>query len=249
MQQKKVRAVAGWRSGSPERKRIRSNRTLITAAALVSVIIVATVVVAARHKPGWQLSWSDDFNGRSLDPAKWKVENQSTFGNGNQELACLMNGPNNVIVSNGSLTLRAVRESRPVTCGAADSRFPQGREFTSAMVSTKGKASWHQGRFEVRAKLPLDAGSSQGLWPAFWLRPNSGPGDGELDVMEAIGSKKPGDDESTSVHQTVWYDQDKTFPKQSVVAPVTGGGPSAGFHTYAAQWTDRTIRWYVEADL
>ena len=133
-------------------------------------------------------------------------------------------------------------------CGDNDSRFPNGRSYTSAMLSTKGKASWHQGRFEARMKLPLAAGKSKGLWPAFWMRPADGTGDGELDIMEAIGTGDPADAEAGSVHQTLWYDGKGTYPKQSQVAPVPGG-PAAGFHTYAAEWRPGVMRWYVDGKL
>ena len=86
------------------------------------------------------------------------------------------------------------------------------------------------------------------MWPAFWMRPAGGPADGELDVMEAIGSADPRDPEADTIHQTLWYDESKTYPKQSHVAPVAGG-PSGGFHTYAAEWRDGVIRWYVDGKL
>ncbi|HEU5271045.1 MAG TPA: glycoside hydrolase family 16 protein, partial [Jatrophihabitans sp.] len=176
----------------------------------VSLVLVCVLVVAAvagglwyHFRPGWQLAWSDEFSGTRLDTAKWQVENHSTFGDGNHELACLMNRPANVRVAGGQLSLTAARESTPLVCGDSDERFPNGRDYSSAMISTKGKASWHEGRFEIRAKLPLTPGSSQGLWPAFWMRPDTGPGDGELDIMEAIGTANPSDPEARTVHQTL----------------------------------------------
>jgi beta-glucanase (GH16 family) len=223
-------------------------RWLVAAVVVLLMVAGAGALISQRHRSGWQLSWSDDFNGSSLDRSKWTAENESTFGNGNLELACLMDRPQNIVVAGGQLSLRAVREAAPVKCGADDTRFPQGRSYTSAMISTRGKASWHQGRFEIRAKLPLAAGSSKGLWPAFWMRPVSGPADGELDVMEAIGSADPQDPEAGSVHQTLWYDEKKTYPKQSHVAPVAGG-PAGVFHTYAVEWRAGQLRWFVDNQL
>src|SRR5919112_924346 len=218
------------------------------AALLVAGTVTAVAVYRPETKPGWQLAWSDDFNGSTLDLSKWTPENRSTFGDGNKELACLMSRRANVEVAGGMLTLRAIRERTPVICGDNDSRFPNGRPYTSAMLSTEGKASWHQGRFEIRAKLPLAAGRSKGLWPAFWMRPASGSADGELDIMEAIGTEDGQDPEAGSVHQTLWYDGKGTYPKQSHVAPVQGG-PAGGFHTYAAEWQDGVMRWYVDGRL
>jgi len=51
--------------------------------------------------PPWQLVWSDEFSGTTLDRDAWNVENNSTYGNGNKELACLMDRPENVKVAYG----------------------------------------------------------------------------------------------------------------------------------------------------
>lgn len=220
--------------------------------AVVAVLIAGSLAALGLRQllsPGWQLSWSDNFNGTSLDQSKWTAENDSTFGNGNGELACLMSGANNVVVRDGTLTLQARREAPPVKCGSQDTRFPAGRSYTSAMISTKGKAAWHEGRFEIRAKLPLGAGDSKGLWPAFWLRPQSGSGDGELDVMEAVGTDKTDLSDSNTVHQTLWYDLNKTYPKQSQVVQYANGKPATDYHTYAAEWRAGKIRWYVDGKL
>ena len=234
---------------APERKPGRWR----LAVAMLALLVLATTVTAAamfgqESKPDWQLVWSDEFNGSTLDRTKWNAEDHSTFGEGNLELACLMSRSKNVEVAGGMLTLRAARENPPVICGDKDSRFPGGRSYTSAMLSTKGKAAWHQGRFEIRAKLPLAAGKSRGLWPAFWMRPANGSGDGELDIMEAIGTGDSQDPEAGSVHHTLWYDGKGTFSKQSYSAPVKGG-PANGFHTYAAEWQSGAVRWYIDGQL
>ncbi|HEX8081029.1 MAG TPA: glycoside hydrolase family 16 protein [Jatrophihabitans sp.] len=237
---------------APEAPERRNGRWRLAVAGLAALVLATTVTAASMFrqepKPDWQLVWSDDFNGSTLDRSKWDAEDESTFGEGNLELACLMSRSKNVEVAGGMLTLRAARENPPVICGDKDSRFPGGRSYTSAMLSTKGKAAWHQGRFEVRAKLPLAAGKSKGLWPAFWMRPANGSGDGELDIMEAIGTGDSQDPEAGSVHHTLWYDGKGTFTKQSYSAPVKGG-PAGGFHTYAAEWQSGVMRWYIDGQL
>jgi beta-glucanase (GH16 family) len=238
---------------APESSTGRPSRTgRLVAAVLALLVLAATAAAVAvfrqEAEPGWRLSWHDEFDGSTLDTSKWAAEDRSTFGEGNLELACLMNRPENLEVSGGMLTLRAAREDPPVICGDHDPRFPQGRSYTSAMLSTEGKAAWHQGRFEVRAKLPLAAGKSKGLWPAFWMRPANGSGDGELDILEAIGTADSQDPEAGSVHHTLWYDGKGTYAKQSISAPVQGG-PASGFHTYAAEWQSGVVRWYVDGKL
>ncbi len=196
---------------------------------------------------GWKLAWADEFNGTSVDRTKWNVENLSTYGDGNQELACLMDRPENLAVNGGVLTLRARREATPIRCGSYDSRFVNGRSYTSAHLQTRGKASFNYGRFEIRAKLPTQANTSNGLWPAFWMRPVAG-GTGELDILEAIGGSA-GDTEYNKVHQTLWYDYSGTYKRQTFTHTLPSGSLSDGFHTYAAEWEPHVIRWYVDGKL
>jgi beta-glucanase (GH16 family) len=158
-----------------------------------------------------------------------------------------MNRPENVSVSGGVLHLIARREATPLTCGAADTRFPGGRQYSSAHLSTRGKADWTYGRFEMRATLPTAAGTTKGLWPAFWLRPSAG-GTGELDVMEAIGTDGTGT-EHARVHHTIWYDYSGTHRHQPISVTVPNGLPSDGFHVYAAEWEPGEIRWYIDGQL
>jgi len=193
---------------------------------------------------GWTLAWADEFDDGALDPARWTAQHLSTFGDGNSELACLMNRPENVFERGGTLTIRARKETTPVTCGSSDARFPDGRSYTSGMLRTT--ASWTYGRFEMRAKLPTSPGDSKGLWPAFWMRPAAG-GTGELDILEAIGSS-PGGNTAQRIHQTIWYDYAGTHPKETFTA-LTAFDPSAGFHTYAVEWDPGQIRWYVDGRL
>lgn len=192
-------------------------------------------------RAGWTLKWADEFDGTGVDATRWKVDDLSTYGDGNSELACLMDRPENVFTSGGVLTIRARREAAPVRCGDRDARFPAGRSYTSGMLRTT--AAWQYGRIEMRAQLPTAQGVSKGLWPGFWMRP-AGGGTGELDILETIGSG-PGGTEWNKIHQTIWYDYSGTHPRQTLTA-TTDVDPSAGFHTYAAEWEPGVIRWYVD---
>ncbi len=207
----------------------------------------APVADPAAQLPGWRLAWSDEFTGDRLDATRWWAEHLSTYGDGNDELACLMNRERNLAVSDGVLKLVATREPTPLHCGDADARFPGGRTYTSAHLSTRRIADFRYGRFEIRAQLPTRAGTSKGLWPAFWLRPTAG-GVGELDVLEAIGSGRGGD-EWNRVHQTIWYDYAGTHRRQPTTVVFPQGGPSDGMHVYAAEWEPGEIRWYVDGRL
>jgi beta-glucanase (GH16 family) len=193
----------------------------------------------------WRLVWSDEFDGTAVDRSRWVVRHRSTLGDGNLELACLMDRPENVRVADGMLTLTARRESVPLACGGSDRRFPGGRSFTTGFVETRGEAEFQYGRFEVRARLPVAHGISKGLWPAFWMR----PGDrevGEIDVLEGIGSAKDEPDFSRGLLHAIHYDYEGTHPMQSRVHLLDSGSFADGFHTFAVEWEPSSLRWYVD---
>jgi beta-glucanase (GH16 family) len=217
---------------------------------VVLVVVLAGTALAVRaldtEEAGWKLVWSDEFDGPAVDPANWVAENDSTYGDGGGQIACLMNRPENLRVADGVLHLVARRERVPLACGGGhDTRFPQGRSFSSAHLSTKGLHDWTYGRFEVRAKLPVQEGRSKGLWPAFWARPTAG-GTGEIDVLEAIGSG-PGEPEREQAHQTIWYDYTGKHAKQGSASTFPEGqGAADGLHTYTTDWSRDRITWSID---
>ncbi|BCJ55179.1 glycosyl hydrolase family 16 [Actinoplanes sp. NBRC 14428] len=186
----------------------------------------------APQEPGWRLVWHDEFDGSAVDRARWNVRD----GEGRDiDLGCNVDSPDNVLVGGGTLTLRALR--REVACGS------QTRQYTQAYLDTIGKASWTYGRFEIRARSPGAPATSQGLWPAFWLRPDDG-GNGEIDVIELPGGAR-------------WYDRftaaifwDYSPVKQDTrIALPAGGHPGDGFHTYVTEWDATSLRWYADGQL
>ena len=178
--------------------------------------------------PGWRLAWADEFDGGSLDPARWTAKDNTLV---DYDRACITNRDENVFVRDGLLTLRARRESR--TCGGGE------RDYTTAYLDTIGKASFTYGRFEVRAKSPTGPTGSTGLWPAFWLRPDDG-GNGEIDVVELAG----GAEYHRAATQAIFYDY--TPVKQDHRYTFGTGHPADGFHTYATEWEPGVLRWYVD---
>jgi beta-glucanase (GH16 family) len=179
---------------------------------------------------GWKQVWGDDFNGSSVDMSKWNLRNEGR----STDVACNTSSSKNQFVSNGMLTLRALRE--PASCAGGT------RQYTEGYLDTIGKKSWTYGRFEMRAKSPNTPGNSTGLWPAFWLRPDDG-GNGEIDVVELPGGK---------------YYQQATCGiflnynpvKQDYGARVPNGGhPADGFHTYTTEWEPGVLRWYIDGQL
>src|ERR1044072_6387549 len=130
-----------------------SRLTLATTWAFLSVIRPR----AADVPDGWELVWSDEFNGDSLDRSKWEFE-VNAQGGGNRELQYYVT--NNVRVHDGFLTIEARKEHYVGPQG--------GREYTSSGLRTGRSGAWLLGRFDTRAKLP----QGKGIWPAIWMLPS-----------------------------------------------------------------------------
>jgi beta-glucanase (GH16 family) len=183
---------------------------------------------------GWNLVWSDEFDGSAgsaVDAAKWTFEVGGT-GWGNSELEYYTNGTNNAAMDGaGNLVITAKQQSQG------------GMSYTSARIKTQGNATWTYGRIEGRLKLP----QGQGLWPAFWMlgsdiTSNPWPACGEIDVMENVGK------EPNIIHGTIHG------PGYSGGSGPTGqitlSAPAASaFHVYAIEWEQNVIRWYVDDTL
>lgn len=194
-----------------------------------------------RPARAYRLVWRDEFNGSSIDPRHWNVLNNQGLS---YDKAMLTSRRDNIFVSGGRLTIRSLRERRS---GTVDGHA-ETREFTSGYLDTRGKASWRYGRFSVRARLATQAGTSKGIWPAFWMRPNGG-GPGEIDILEAIGSDANAS-ESSRIHVSIHHDYSTGqahIPKQtrSISFP-PGGSPSTSFHTYTLEWVPGLLTWRID---
>jgi beta-glucanase (GH16 family) len=183
-----------------------------TTLAPVTTIAPAPPAVSPAHDgpTGFtRLHWADEFDGSSLNTTVWRPYH-NTYGDGNNELACLT--PANVRVGGGVLTISARREQ--VTCPGG-----RTRSFTSGFVGTRETGTYFpsEAYFEVRAKVP----HAQGMWPAFWLRHRQGSSVAEVDVMEYFHSQVPG--RST---QTLHLDGRRNVAKRSVAFEAPTSAPA-----------------------
>ncbi|MDP5032315.1 glycoside hydrolase family 16 protein [Paraglaciecola sp.] len=190
----------------------------------------------------WVLVWGDEFDGATIDAKKWTHE-VNCNGGGNNEQQCYTDAADNSFVSDGTLKIVA----KPAEEGAA---LP----YTSARLNTRYKADFKYGRFEMRAKLP----EGQGSWPAFWMLPTDyvyggWPKSGEIDIIEAVNLKTVDADGNVEgyVHGTLHYGQEWPANKSSgkAYALPDMANPADDFHTYALEWQEGEIRWYVDGYL
>jgi len=182
--------------------------------------------------PGWDLVWNDEFNEGALDTNNWvALDRKDSFNNEKQYYH-----PNQVTVTGGNLELEAINVPR------------EGKAYQSGLITSSDL--FGPGRFEARVDLP----TSQGMWPAFWLNSNHvpWPQGGEIDILENRGSQPnlvssayhwqtdPGP--CCGQHQFVYDEYTATEGGQLV-------NFHAGFHTYAAEWDETSIRYYVDDNL
>lgn len=182
---------------------------------------------------GWKLTWSDEFNGDSIDRTKWGFETGNRNGFGNHEKEFYTDQPQNASVRDGALHIVARKEPH------------DGFDYTSARMLTKGKFSQKFGRFDFRAKLPTGAG----LWPALWLLPQDEvyggwPLSGEIDVTEARGQRP------TQVLGTIHYGNAWPHNQHSgETYTLPNNGSIADWHLYTLEWEPGVIRWYIDGQL
>ncbi len=199
---------------------------------------------AEYRKDGYTLTWHDEFDGSSLDMSKWSYQvgtrdiyhgyDSQVWDWGNGELQYYTDG-GNATVSGGALAITARREER------------EGKYFTSSRIVTRDKFSQTYGYFEVRMKTP----ALTGMWPAFWMLPQPSsysnltngyggwPQSGEIDIMEAKGSKINMVD--TTLHFANTADRHEYITKEHTL-----NSPTDEWHTYAVDWTQDYIIWYID---
>lgn len=182
------------------------------------LIPAASGSALAADPPGWQLVWADEFDAPTVDSGKWVIADKP--GDTNNELQYY--APDEAYIDSGALVLR----SRQRSYG--------GRQYTSGLVHTRERFAQMYGRVEVRARLP----GTQGLWPAHWMLPESGAWPPEIDIMELKGR------EPRTVYMTHHWG---TWPNvRSNGTTFTGPDFTAGYHTFAVEWSPGRIRWFVD---
>ena len=214
----------------------------------VSLLPILAPRAAEPAETKWKLEWSDEFDGKAIDRTKWDFDLGNGFFNydantwisgwGNNELQYYTREPENAFVEDGTLHIRAIKESY------------QGCGYTSAKLKTRkrdGKPLFAKkyGKFEFRAKLP----TGKGIWPALWMLPQdekySGwAASGEIDVLEARG-QEPNKILGTLHFGSRWpgnahASKDYIFPNKGTIAE---------YHVYAVEWEPSEIRWSVDGHI
>lgn len=182
---------------------------------------------------GYTLTWSDEFNGPSLDPTIWSHQNgdgcPGLCGWGNNELEYYTDRPENLFFQNGKMIIEARPESF------------NGRNYTSSKILTQGKKPVKFGRIDIRAILP----KGKGIWPAFWLMPEKSvfggwPKSGEIDLMEVVGH------EPNKTHGTLHYGPGPGSTQINRHYTLPSGTFNDEFHVFSLEWKEDQIQWLID---
>jgi len=182
------------------------------------------------------LSWSDEFDGTSLNMDNWEYQygtgsQYGLDGWGNQEAQYYQE--DNVEIKDGQLVISAIKER------------VGNKDYTSARIRTAGKVKTTYGRIEALISLP----EVEGMWPAFWMLPEETTpyggwaASGEIDIMEARG--RVSDMTSCALHYGV-VQQDVYKSATHVIRDKEES--IAKDHVYAVEWEKEEFRFYVDDD-
>ena len=192
--------------------------------------------------------WADEFDGSGRpDTDKWLHQVLPPHEGGwfNGELQHYTDRAENSTVGGGTLNIVARREQYTTQNST--------RSFTSARLNSR--FAFRYGRVEVRAKLPVEAGT----WPAIWtLGANVNelgnpfgteygdvgwPACGEIDIMEQRGW-----DKNTTIAYFHWGDT-RTGAYESEGSDIVNRRSTSDFRVYALDWTEESLRVFVDDEL
>jgi beta-glucanase (GH16 family) len=179
----------------------------------------------------YQLVWSDEFDGSTLDLSKWTAE-MPNASPGNAELQQYTDRSQNIQVAAGTLKIIALQESF------------LGYNYTSGRINSKNQGDWLYGKMEARIKLP----TAVGMWPAFWMLPTDNvygiwPKSGEMDIMELIGIQP------NITYGTIHTNNGNNVQTFGTWHTLPTGIFSDDFHVFSMEWAPNRVKIYLDGIL
>ena len=192
---------------------------------VISVVVGAAVAEPKAPAPiAYRLAFTENFNGRRLDPKVWqRIPAGRPDWNRNMSLR-----EDLIVVTNGICSIRGIRN---------DGKDPgDTRAVLTGGIMTKDKLVLQYGKVEFRMKLE---NGQQGAWPAVWMMPQTTvrgwPNDGEIDIVERLNS----DD---FVYQTLHYGNGT---ERDLMHGGRGKISNGDWNVYALEWTPDEVVWLV----
>ncbi len=222
--------VNGNRQWSEEELFVNVYNKAVVAAEYVNGDVALYATFVPQEGSEWELVFSDEFNAEDYSQPlneKW-MRCQRYGATWNRWLS---DSKEVIYLQGGDLVARAIpnpdQETDPVP-------------MITGGIKSNGRFGFTYGYVEAR----ILSNAWRGHFPAFWMMPedqNAGwPDCGEIDIWEAIDT----DGRSYhTIHSNWSYDLGNTNnPKSSYNTGVTYDR----YHTYALQWDEKTLIWYVD---
>ena len=228
------------------------------------VVAGATAEVPDSEKSldGWELTWSDEFDGEALDPSKWTARSNASapgleWVGGQQQWY----DPGECRVVGGALAIRTRRREGDFffVPGAARTRAEE-YPFVSCWVDTERTFTQTYGRVEIRAKFPDH--SCPGVWPQHWMLPHPEtsvprracwPLGGEIDIASAYGRGRGGPGARAGVVESGYHfapkgecGVDGSAKSQYPSDVGTRKDFHSDFHVFAVEWDKNALRYFVD---
>jgi len=185
--------------------------------------------VCAQPPAGYTLQWSDDFNGASLDTAKWMYRTDVKVESSQRA--------ENVSVKGGQLIIALKREQH------------RGKAYTGGGIISRER--FRHGYYEARVRMHGGAGWHQSVWGMY-------ASDGSTTYPEQMRTEIDGMEFDSDVvwkgHMglIVWERPGKSTSRSctpGVYRGALGFDASTGFHNYGFEWTSKDVRFYLDGDL
>ncbi len=222
-------------------------QNIATGLKLISIIMAVIIITFqgsyAQENKTYKLVWQDEFD-TDGKPNENNWCNESGFV---RNFETQWYQQQNAYCKDGNLIIEAKREKKPNPnfISLDDESWRKNRDtikITSSCLITRGKQQWKFGRFEMRAKIPVDMGA----WPAFWTLgiSQNWPASGEIDIMEYYRGMILANAawESTEKWKPLWDDLKLNISH-------FGEDWAEQFHIWRMDWDEEFIRIYVDDEL
>ncbi|MER7176993.1 glycoside hydrolase family 16 protein [Streptomyces mesophilus] len=181
----------------------------------------AEVPLRSTAPPGYQLVFSDDFNGTALDTGAWRTRQSSWVSD------------DNVKVSGGNLRIDQRRVSTANT---------ETSSFRGGGIATKKRYGY--GYYEARVKLPENDGPfHQSFWTQIWdgqyAKPDYNAAFTEIDIVESFKG-------GTHGGYLTWQSDEEDIKQSTSERRPMGTPDGASYHTYGALYEPHKMTFFLD---